>query len=278
MIATSDDPRIRLAHHCLGTVEIAPDPRLPPRVMRLVADDGRHFIAKQHAKRDRYAGELGAYGAWGTHLTGHAPELVGRDDATFTLLLTALTGDRADTVAPGSPEEELAHHEAGLVLGRLHRATSMPQGGAVGAALAERFQWWIDRAAHAALIDAAEEHLLKHHAAILGTSHMDSAVCHLDYQPRNWLIGDTLGIFDFEHMRRDARVRDFARLEFRRWQAAPHLRTAFFDGYGRPPNDTERRLLESFGAIEAATALVKGHQECDSTLSAHGRTVLSRLT
>lgn len=240
--------------------------------------DGRQFIAKQHAERDRYAGELHAYRAWVTHLSGHAPELVGRDDATRTLLLTALAGDRADAFAPGSPEEELAHHEAGHVLGKLHRATTMLQGGAVGASLAERFQGWIDRAVHADLLDAAEENLLKHHAVILGASHMDSAICHLDYQPRNWLLGDTFGIYDFEHMRRDARVRDFARLEFRRWQAAPHLRTAFFDGYGRSPNDTERRLLESFGAIEAATALVKGHQENDAALSAHGRTVLSRIT
>lgn len=278
MIATSDDPRIRLAHHFLGAVEIAPDPVLPPRVVRVVASDGRHFVAKQHAERDRYAGELHAYRAWSTHLTCHAPKLVGRDDATRTLLLTALTGDRADTAAPGSPEEELAHHEAGHVLGKLHRATAMPQGGTVGAALAERFQSWIDRAVHADLIDTAEQNLLKHHAAILGNSGMDSAVCHLDYQPRNWLIGDTFGVCDFEHMRHDARVRDFARLEFRRWQAAPRLRTAFFDGYGRPLNDTERRLLESFGAIEAATALVKGHQENDPTLSEHGRTVLSRLT
>ncbi|MCV2458268.1 aminoglycoside phosphotransferase family protein [Streptomyces sp. ICN988] len=278
MIAPSDDPRIRLAHHFLGTVDIAPDPVLPPRVVRLVAGDGRHFIAKQHAKRDRYAGELHAYGAWGVHLSGHAPKLVGRDDAALTLLLTAFTGDRADTVAPGSPEEELAHHAAGHVLGKLHRATSMPQGGAVGAALAERFQRWIDRAVHADLLDAGEENLLKDHAVILDASHMDSAVCHLDYQPRNWLLGDTFGICDFEHMRRDARVRDFARLEFRRWHAAPHLRTAFFDGYGRPPNDTERHLMESFGAIEAATALVKGHQESDPALSAYGRTVLSRLT
>ncbi|AXI89612.1 aminoglycoside phosphotransferase [Streptomyces sp. ETH9427] len=277
MIATSDDPRIRLAHHLLGAVEIAPDPALPLRVVRVVADDGRHFVAKQHAERDRYARELHACRAWGNHLTGHAPKLVGRDDTTRTLLLTALTGDRADTAAPGSPEEELAHHEAGHVLGKLHRATAMPQGGAVGAALAGRFQSWIDRAVHAGLIDTGEHNLLKHHAAILGNSRMDSAVCHLDYEPRNWLVGDTFGICDFEHMRHDARVRDFARLEFRRWQSAPHLRTAFFDGYGRPPNDAERRLLESFGAIEAATALVKGHQENDPTLSEHGRTVLSRL-
>ncbi len=278
MTTVADDPRIQLAQDLLGAVEIVPDPLLPPRVVRVRDADGRHFIAKQHDEHDRYARELHAYRTWGAHLNGHAPELVGRHDVTRALLLTALAGDRADTVAPGSPEEELAHHEAGRVLGKLHRATSMPQGGAVGAVLAERLQSWIDRAAHADLIDTAERNLLNHHAAILDNSLMDSAVCHLDYQPRNWLVGDAFGICDFEHMRRDARIRDFARLEFRRWQAAPHLRTAFLDGYGRPLNDTERRLLESFGAIEAATALVKGHKENDLTLSAHGRTVLSRLT
>ncbi|MFD1277615.1 hypothetical protein ACFQ51_53945 [Streptomyces kaempferi] len=112
MIATSDDPRIQLARDLLGTVEIAPDPLLPPRVVRVVADDGQHFVAKQHTEPDRYARELHAYRTWGTHLIGHAPKLVGRDDATHTLLLTALAGNRADTAAPGSPEEELAHHEA----------------------------------------------------------------------------------------------------------------------------------------------------------------------
>ncbi|GAA2651469.1 hypothetical protein GCM10010400_03570 [Streptomyces aculeolatus] len=278
MITVADDPRMQLARDVLGAVEIAPDPLLPPRVLRLVTSDGRHFVAKQHAQPARYARELHAYRAWGAHLSDHAPTLVGRDDTTRTLLLTALAGDRADTVAPGSSEEELAHHQAGHVLGTLHRSTSMPQGGAVGAALAERLRSWIDQAAHAQLIDTAEQDLLNHHAAILDTSLMDSTICHLDYQPRNWLVGDAFGVCDFEHMRRDARIRDFARLEFRRWQAAPHLRTAFLDGYGRPLTDTERRLLESFGAIEAITALVKGHQENDLTLSTHGRTVLSRLT
>ncbi|MEV8626947.1 hypothetical protein [Streptomyces sp. NPDC051079] len=69
-----------------------------------------------------------------------------------------------------------------------------------------------------------------------------------------------------------------ARLEFRRWQAAPNLRTAFFAGYRQPLNDTEQRLLESFGAIEAVTALVRGYEQDDPALSAHGRTVLARLS
>ncbi|MDN5383051.1 aminoglycoside phosphotransferase [Streptomyces sp. LB8] len=277
MITPSDDPRLSLARGALGTVRIVHDPTLPPRVLRLVDADGNEFFAKQHSKRDRYIRELHAYLTWGAHLIGHVPRVVGRQDRTCTLLLTAVRGVRADTVAPGSPEEERAHYEAGRVLGKLHHATSVPRTGAVGTELARRLRDWIARADRAGLISTAERDRMGHSADVLANTLMDSAVCHLDYQPRNWLLGDAFGMCDFEHMRRDARIRDFARLEFRRWQAAPYLRTAFFAGYGTPLNDTEQRLLESFGAIEAVTALVRGHEQDDLALSAHGRTVLARL-
>ncbi|MFC8291131.1 phosphotransferase [Streptomyces sp. NPDC057242] len=278
MNSLSDDPRLNLAQGALGEVQIVHDPILPPRVLRLVNTEGNEFFAKQHSERDRYDRELHAYLAWGTHLIGHAPRVVGQQDRTCTLLLTAVPGVRADTIAPGSPEEELAHYEAGRVLGKLHHATSAPRTGAVGTELAERLCHWIARANGADLISTVERERLSHHADVLANTLMDSAVCHLDYQPRNWLLGDTFGLCDFEHMRRDARIRDFARLEFRRWQAAPNLRIAFFAGYEQPLNGTEQRLLESFGAIEAVTALVRGHEQDDLALSTHGRTVLARLT
>ncbi|MFE2011078.1 phosphotransferase [Streptomyces sp. NPDC059491] len=273
-----DDPRLKLARGALGAVRVVHDPALPSRVLRLVNADGDEFFAKQHSERDRYTRELHAYIAWGSHLIGHVPCVVGRQDRTCTLLLTAVPGVRADTVAPGSPEEEHAHYEAGRVLGKLHHATSVARTGAVGTELAQRLRDWIARADRADLISTVERERLSHNADVLANTLMDSAVCHLDYQPRNWLLGDTFGLCDFEHMRRDARIRDFARLEFRRWQAALNLRTAFFAGYGKPLNDTEERLLESFGAIEAVTALVRGHEQDDLPLSAHGRTVLARLT
>ncbi|MFG2651242.1 hypothetical protein [Streptomyces sp. NPDC048436] len=62
----------------------------------------------------------------------------------------------------------------------------------------------------------SENGTLDWHADILDPSRMDSTVCHLDYQTRNWLVGDVFGACGFERMRRDSRVRDFARLEFRR--------------------------------------------------------------
>ncbi|MCP3821837.1 aminoglycoside phosphotransferase family protein [Streptomyces sp. A3M-1-3] len=277
MIATSRDPRIQLACQVLGEVQSVPDPQLPPRVVQVIDADGRHYFVKRHTDRDRYARELHAYRTWGEHLRGHAPHLIGRQDSSCTILLTALAGRRGDSTPPDSPDEELAHYEAGRVLGALHRATTMPRGGAVGASLAQKLRGWTELAFQAGLITRSEHSALSRHADILDGSRMDSATCHLDYQPRNWMVGDVFGVCDFEHMRRDARIRDFARLEFRRWQAAPRLRTAFFAGYGQRLNETEERLMDSFGAIEAATALVKGHNENDPTLLAHGRAVLARL-
>jgi hypothetical protein len=277
VITLSDDPRLNLARGALGSVRIVHDPTLPPRVLRVVDAEGNEFFAKHHSERDRYLRELHAYLTWGANLIGHVPRVVGRQDRTCTLLLTAVPGVRVDSVAPGSPEEEQAHYEAGRVLGKLHHATSVARTGAVGTELAQRLRNWTARANRAGLISTVERDRLSHHADVLANTLMDSAVCHLDYQPRNWILGDVFGLCDFEHMRRDARIRDFARLEFRRWQAAPNLRTAFFAGYGRPPNDTEQRLLESFGAIEAVTALVRGHEQDDLALSTHGRTVLARL-
>lgn len=88
------------------------------------------------------------------------------------------------------------------------RANSVPPSGAVGTELAQRLRDWIARADRAGLISAVERNGLSHSADDLANTPMDSAACHLDYQPRNWLVGDAFGLCDFEHMRRDARIRD----------------------------------------------------------------------
>ncbi|WP_216586445.1 phosphotransferase [Streptomyces brasiliscabiei] len=278
MITAPVDPRLELARDRVGAVRVISDPSLPPRLLQLADGWGRRYFAKQHTVKARYVHEVHAYRTWAPHLNGHVPELVGSHDSTHTLLVTALSGTPADTVTPGSPEEEMAHYEAGRILRLLHQATLIPRSGAIGPDLATRLAHWIQQANEAGLISAAERVLLAAHQDILAGTLMDSAVCHLDYQPRNWNIGDSFGVYDLEHMRRDARIRDFARLEFRRWQAAGQLRSAFYSGYGRRPNDTEQRLLESFGAIEAVTALVRGNEQQDLALTAHGRTVLARLS
>ncbi|UQA96575.1 aminoglycoside phosphotransferase family protein [Streptomyces halobius] len=278
MSSTADaDPRIELARQTVGSVSIVADPTLPPHLLQLVDTRGNTYFAKQHASQARYVQETHAYLSWRVHLQDRAPELVDRQDSTHILLLTAVPGRSGDALLPGSDDEEKAHHDAGVALRALHHATNRRSTGAVGSALADRLRSWVARADSTDLLSGAERKLLLQIADELAGTCMDSAVCHLDYQPRNWRVGDGFWTLDFEHMRRDARIRDFSRLEFRHWQQAPRLREAFFTGYGSPPSDTERRLLERFGAIEAITALVRGHDKGDAVLSAHGRTVLSQL-
>lgn len=273
-----DDPRVQLAHRAIGEVTAVADSALPPHVLHLADSAGNTFFAKQHERSVRYAQEVRAYTTWARHLHGHIPELVARQDSTRTLLLTAVHGVGGQSLPPGSPEEEQAHRDAGLVLRFLHRGTAGRSAGALSTELATRLRSWIVKAEQAGLLSGAEHRLLGRIADELAATAMESAVCHLDYQPQNWITGEEFQVIDMEHMRRDSRVRDFTRLEFRRWQAAPHLRDAFFDGYGSLLSATEQRLLERFGAIEAATALVRGHEQRDAVLIAHGRTVLSRLT
>ncbi|MFF9787821.1 phosphotransferase [Streptomyces nigrescens] len=272
------DPRIQLARQTVGVVSIVADPTLPPHLLQLVDTRGNTYFAKQHRSQARYVQETQAYLTWRRHLQGHAPELVDRQDSTHILLLSAVPGRSGDALVPGSDEEERAHHDAGAVLRALHHATNRRSAGDMGDELADRLRSWVARADLADLLSGSERNLLVQAADELAGTCMDSAVCHLDYQPRNWRIGEGFWAFDFEHMRRDARLRDFARLEFRHWQAAPQLREAFFTGYGSRPTDTEQRLLERFGAIEAVTAIVRGHHQGDLGLSAHGRTVLSQLS
>jgi len=266
-------PLLALARETLGGVEAVTDSALPPNLLRLRGADGRAYLVKQHTLPSRYVREVRAYRTWTRHLSGHAPELVACDDAHLALLLTALPGRNAT----GAENDEHLHHCAGAVLSVLHQATAASA--FPGTGLAERLRDWTARAERARLVSRSERQYLTRSAALLANAVCDGAVCHLDYQPRNWLTGpDGFGVCDFEHSRYDARVRDFARLQFRHWLTAPHLRDAFFDGYGRHPSRAEYLLLETFGAIEAVTALVRGHERQDPDLSAHGRAILTHFS
>ncbi|MFM9442617.1 aminoglycoside phosphotransferase [Streptomyces acidiscabies] len=266
-------PLLTLARETLGVVETVADSALPPNLLRLRDADGRAYLVKQHTLPSRYVREVRAYRTWTRHLASHAPELVACDDARLTLLLTALPGRNAAS----TENNERLHHRAGAVLGILHQATAT--GPLPGTGLSERLRDWTARAERAGLVSLDERQYLTHSAVLLANTMCDSAVCHLDYQPQNWLTGpDGFGVCDFEHSRFDARVRDFARLQYRHWRTAPHLRDAFFDGYGRHPSHAEYLLLETFGAIEAVTALVRGHERQDPDLSAHGRAILTHFS
>lgn len=273
-----EDPRLRLAAETMGEVQVINEPDLP-RLLLLVADSsGRRYVVKQHRSAERFAQEVRAYTTYLTSLRDLTAELVAHDPSSRTLLLSYVPGDDCDSPVLTSAERSLSHHRAGAALRRLHDAVPQEQAELAGSYLADRMRQWTRRADHAGIISRDERRHLHAYALQLSSTVLEGSICHLDYQPRNWrLHRDEIFIVDFEHCRPDARVRDFARLEHRRWARQPELRDAFYSGYGRLLSDADQQLLHLFAAIEAVTALVRGHETGDAELSAHGRALLTRL-
>jgi hypothetical protein len=144
--------------------------------------------------------------------------------------------------------------------------------------LRERAAHWASRAAP--LLTPDDKAVIRDHLAAIGQADIPSGgPCHLDFQPRNWLVsspGD-VSVIDFEHARIDLPARDLVRLRFRTWPGQPDLRDAFLDGYGRPLSPTEDRLTWHLGALDALTALARGHENTDPELVAVGRNTLRQL-
>lgn len=274
-----DDPRLRLARKVLGEIDVINEPGLPPRLLNIVDSRGCRYVVKQHQDAGRFAQEVRAYITHLSEMRDITASLVAHDVESRTLLLSYLPGRDCDGISVSPEEGALVHHRAGAALRRLHSSSPESRTGVVGSDIAGRMGEWIARADQAGIVPLDDRRRLHTYALRLSTTAMEGAICHLDYQPRNWrLHRDELFIVDFEHTRPDARVRDFARLEHRHWARHPALRSAFFTGYGRALSDAEEDLLRLFGALEAVTALVRGHEIGDTALFTHGQALLRRLT
>ncbi|WP_424533804.1 phosphotransferase family protein [Sphaerisporangium viridialbum] len=279
MMITVEDPRLTFARRTLGSVSVTSMPGLPAHLLTLTDVRDVLYVVKRHGDAGRFQREARAYATWVPQLGDLAPQMLAADPASCSLLLTLLPGRSAAELPLGSPAEQHAHHAAGATLRIFHQIAPAEFGDDIAARLAGRIRWWAERAHVANLISAAERHTLLGRADDLAVVVVEGAICHLDYQPRNWLIGPDgmVRVLDFEHARLDARIRDFARLEHRQWRLSPHLRREFFDGYGQPPDEAEQDLLARFGVIEALTALVRGHERGDPGLIAHGRNLINQF-
>ncbi|MEU4574614.1 NAD-dependent epimerase/dehydratase family protein [Nonomuraea sp. NPDC023979] len=280
-MSTSEHDILALARRHLGPVTRLPRLDLPAHLMLLAASGGERYVLKRHDNLDRFRAETHAYATWVRSLGDHAPRLIHADLDSLSLLLTVIPGQRATQLPEGSAAECLAHRAAGRVLRLLHQASPgrSQSGTDVSAYLAERMRWWTARAQLARLIEPSDLRALHSWADRMAVEPLETAICHLDYQPRNWTLGPTgdIGVLDFEHTRPDARVRDFSRLEHRYWRRTPHLRTAFFEGYGSPLAPSDLELLQRFRKLEAITALVRGHESGNAGLLAHGRMLIDDL-
>jgi Ser/Thr protein kinase RdoA (MazF antagonist) len=242
-------------------------------ITRVVTVRGDEFIIKQHTSRAKHNREVHAYRYWAPALGCCVPELVAVDAAAMIVITTVLPGQPR----PGDMTAE-ASRQAGMLLRRFHDAEPPSELPWFQAWLQDRTRFWVGRAA--ALLTESDSAVIAGHLAALENSAIPLGnPCHLDFQPRNWLISDSghVSLIDFEHSRVDLPVRDLVRLRFRVWPCRPDLRDAFFEGYGRTLTDAEDELVWHLGAIDALTALARGRETHDPELTASGLSTLRQL-
>jgi hypothetical protein len=259
------------ARQSLGTCEITAV--LGSAVARVRDNSGQEFVVKRHGSREKYDREVHAYRRWTPVLGSSAPALTTADPVTLTILTTALPGE-----PPLGGSSAAVHQQAGTLLRRFHEAEPPRDLPWFSRWLGNRARHWATQAA-ALLTDQDTATIGRHLAALAGIGIPRGGPCHLDFQPRNWLVDDSgnVALIDFEHARIDIPARDFVRLRFRTWVSRPDLEEAFFTGYGRRLTCAEEELIWHLGALDTLTALARGYQTGDAALIAAGRATLSRL-
>jgi hypothetical protein len=264
---------LSFAEQILGPCELVTSPTAGDRVALIRDARGRDYVAKCHSSAEKHRREVRAYRCWAPALGARAARLAGADPDAMTILLTALPGH------PCQGDGDIAaHHQAGMLLRLFHDAEPPRPLDGFREWLTGRVSGWRERCDP--LLGAVDKQAIDQHlAALHALAAPIGGPCHLDYQPRNWLLdhAGTLRVIDFEHARIGLQARDFVRLQFRFWTCRPDLRAAFFDGYGRCVTEDEHQVIRHCGAVDALTALVRGTQAGDAAMIAHGRATLRQL-
>lgn len=181
------------------------------------------------------------------------PRLLSTDDGLKALLSSPQPGGVMRGL-PLEPADELnAHAEAGRLLRRWHDHSGAAPVEDRGVAR-ERVTELADEAR--ACLPSMSERLDAFQVSLLMAAANElpelaernaSVFCHGDFSTRNWLWDHSsmrLGVIDFEKSGPGYIVEDLVWLYGALWLTRPHLRTAFFHGYGRALSGHEERLLQ----------------------------------
>ncbi len=262
---------LEVAKRVLGSCEVTAV--LGDAVVRVRDARGQEFVVKQHGSRSKHDREVHAYRYWTAALAPSAPRLIAADSATMTIVITMLPGQPCS----GVPKAAI-HHQAGALLRRFHDTEPARELPWLHCWLGDRIHYWTSQAK--TLLPAEDALVVDSHLTALRRIGVAYGVpCHLDFQPRNWLLDESgnLSLVDFEHARTNLPARDLVRLRFRVWPSRPDLQDAFFNGYGRRLTDAEDELVWHLGALDALAALVRGRQTGDRALTTSGAATLRQL-
>lgn len=273
------DELLAACERVLGPVSLVRDMSWPSndnQVAEIRDASGRSWVAKKITNADGYQRELFAYRNWTPALGDAAPVLRVADDSARLLVVTLLAGRRAEESAaefdPG------VHEQAGRLTRRLHDAVPPVIDDQILAATVTKLDSWIERGRDL-LSDDDVEFVRARVGPLPGFGAVPTVPCHMDNQPRNWLVGDTgmVSMIDFGGCRRDVWIRDLQRMYFQQWRGRPDLRDAFYAGYGRTPSADDLAMLRCYLAHSALSTVVWAHEFGDAEFEQHGRSILAEL-
>jgi Ser/Thr protein kinase RdoA (MazF antagonist) len=221
-----------------------------------VATAGGHVVVKRHRNSERHAQEIHAYANWTAALGHQAPRLLGLDHDIRAIIISA---------APGAPmaekdltlsEERTAFASMGDALRRFHAAGPARDDLDMAAWLAQRGSRWLDATRH--VVPPGDRITIKAHLrALEGLGRLPTVPCHLDFTPRNVMVGPPgITVIDFEHARHDLAARDLVRLASRTWPRRAGSRSAFLDGYGAL-TETDSLVIEHCTYLDRLTAAAR---------------------
>lgn len=250
------------------------------KVWRVTGRTGDQYV-KVAPKPILYTRETRAYRMAVPHLGhGNAPVLRDSSAELLALILTAVDGE------PLKEEESparrhIAHRQAGQLLRRFHDAMTGPLVQPETARVVENTATGLDKhlAEASDHLSATEADLLRHLASTLpDCGPLPGGWRHGDFWERNLLWnGQRCALIDFERSEPGPLITDFVKLATSLWPDHPELRTALFEGYGRPLSGTEECALTAFAAADAAGALAYGPRHGDPLVTARGRRTVERL-
>jgi hypothetical protein len=246
------------------------------KVVEVSDRNGRRWIAKAVLHREGYERELRGLRRWAPALGGGAPALLAADDERQLLIIASRPGRLAEeTTAETDPA---VHEQAGRLTRLLHDAEPPVMNPNAGGATARKLEVWIARGS--GLLSEQDIEFGREEVRPLATfGPVPTVPCHLDNQPRNWLVDDagTVSLIDFGMCKQDVWVKDMRRLYVQQWVGRPDLRDAFYAGYGRTPTEADLVLLRCYLAYSALSTVVWAREHGDASFEEQGRRTLAEL-
>jgi Ser/Thr protein kinase RdoA (MazF antagonist) len=271
------DELLDRAGRFLGPVRVVGDRSWPHGesvVLEVVAVDGGKAFVKAHRDPDKFATELRAYREVAPRLGDRVPILLGFDEASRVLVLSAVPG----VVATAFRYDPTTHRRAGALLAALHRVRPPRSEAFPGwhGMVRQRLERWIGRAE--GWLDGGEVDSARAEVEAAEGLTPRLVPAHWDWQPRNWLVeGDALYAIDFEHLRPDSWIADLQKLWWNEWRDHPELRVAFLAGYGATLDDIDPVVFRALAAVHLVTTIVWAQAHDDAEYAAKARAGLRAL-